>query len=192
MIETQRLPKQKLPHDFSHFKRLQMATSCNNSPVTGNVMIETKLYFVNEVSDFPPCNQSMLIVSNHTCSSFSFLLFNFEQSRFLSFLRAVILFSLFSFCHCFRLLPCTSASYALSQLFYFNAHILFSLLCAIYVSSWAVADSHFFSLAQWREYLCVHSDASDVVPNFFLIEDHLSASDARQERLRKDVILEGD
>ena len=65
-------------------------------------MIETKLYFVNEVSDFPPCNQSMLIVSNHTCSSFSFLLFNFEQSRSLSFLRAVILFSLFS-CFVFAL-----------------------------------------------------------------------------------------
>ena len=33
--------------------------------VVGNVMIETKPFFMAEVSDFPPCNHSMLIVSNH-------------------------------------------------------------------------------------------------------------------------------
>lgn len=148
MIETQRLPKQKLPHDFSHFKRLQMATSCNNSPVTGNVMIETKLYFVNEVSDFPPCNQSMLIVSNHTCSSFSFLLFHFEQSRSLSFLRAVILFSLF-FCFVFALGFYLAPPSAMRWVSYFTLPPTFCFhFCVQFTSPAGLWRTAIFSL--WR------------------------------------------
>ena len=56
-----RLLKQKLLHDLlkifntnhgtiSHLKCLEMATSYNNSSVTSNVMIETKLSLMNEVS----------------------------------------------------------------------------------------------------------------------------------------------
>ena len=77
MIEAQCLLKQKLPHDFSHFKHLETVIRCNNSSVSGNVMINTKLDFINEVSDFPPCYHSMLIVSNHTFINVLVLRFHF-------------------------------------------------------------------------------------------------------------------
>ena len=61
LIQAQCLLKQKLLHDLlkifntnhgtiSHFKCLEMATSCNNSSVTGNAMIKTKLSFIKEAS----------------------------------------------------------------------------------------------------------------------------------------------
>ena len=61
LIQAQCLLKQKLLHDLvkifnrnhgtiSHFKCLEMVTSCNNSSVTGNAMIQTKLSFMNDVS----------------------------------------------------------------------------------------------------------------------------------------------
>mgnify|MGYP000556741030 CR=1 FL=1 len=47
------------------------------SVLVGNVVIETKLFFMAEVSDFPPCNRSMLIVSNHSFINVLVLRFHF-------------------------------------------------------------------------------------------------------------------
>ena len=38
-------------------------------------MIETKLFFMTEFSDFPPCNHSMLIVSNNSFINGSLVLY---------------------------------------------------------------------------------------------------------------------
>ena len=46
-------------------------------PVVGNVMIETKLFFMTKVSDFLPCNHSTLIVSNHSFINVLVLRFHF-------------------------------------------------------------------------------------------------------------------
>ena len=79
-------------------------------------MIETKLFFMNEVSDLTPCNHSMLIVSNHSFINVLVLHFHFF---------CLILYLLWAV----TMRLCQAISYTFCYFFFFNADILFSLLC---------------------------------------------------------------
>ena len=134
-------------------------------------MIETKLFFMTEISDFPPCNHSMLIVSHHSFINGSLVLYLLWTST--------VTHAPLSGCqlYVFLLLP----TFCFQILLQFSATN--SSRVQFHVSSWAMADGHFSPL--WRScvnicYLSVHPDASEVVPNvfFFLIVVHPSASDA--------------
>ena len=102
--------------------------------VVGNVMIETQLFFMNEVSDFPPCNHSMLIVSNHSFIYVLFLHFHFfclvlcNLAAFRSFGRLVCSLALYLL-WALTMRLCQAVSYTFCYFFYFNADDLFSLLC---------------------------------------------------------------
>ena len=176
-------------------------------------MIETQLFFMNEVSDFPLCNHSMLILSNHSFIYVLFLHFHFfclvlcNLAVLRSFGRLVCSLALYLL-WALTMRLCQAVSYTFCYFFYFNADNLFSLLCEILLQFrmlriLVVCDltlpaglwlTDIFSL--WRACvniccLIVHSNASEVVPEvfsfLFLIVVHSSESDAGQERLRKDV-----
>ena len=131
MIQAQCLLKQKLLHDFLCFNCLEMATTCISR---SNVMIETQLFFMNEVSDFPLCNHSMLIVSNHSYIYVLFLHFHFfclvlcNLAVLRSFGRLVCSLALYLL-WALTMRLCQAVSYTFCNFFYFKADNLFSLLC---------------------------------------------------------------
>ena len=95
-------------------------------------MIETKLFSMNEVSDFPPCNHSMLIVSNHSFINVLVLRLHFfclilcNLAAFRSFGRLIC--SLVSYLlWVVTMHLCQAVSYRFCFIFY--ADNLFSLLC---------------------------------------------------------------